>query len=140
MNTIKIPENKSILLYDGVCNFCDNTVNFVIKKDPQGHFNFASLQSETGQLIQKSFGLNVEKLDSLVLIENKKLYRKSSAALRIAKKLGGLYPLLYAFIIVPPFIRDAVYDLVARNRYKWFGKKDRCLIPDQSVRSRFLDS
>lgn len=140
MHSIKIPENKAILLYDGVCNFCDSTVNFIIKRDPEAHFNFAALQSETGQLIQKSFGLDVEKLDSLVLIENKKMYRKSSAALRIARKLKGLYPLLFGLIIIPPFIRDAIYDFVARNRYKWYGKKDSCMIPSPEIRNRFLDS
>jgi len=127
-----------IVLFDGDCNFCDASVQFIIKRDPSTHFYFASLQSEIGQELLKKHMVPAE-VDSLVLVENDKAYIKSSAALRIAKKLDGLWHLLYIFILVPRKLRDYVYDFFSSNRIKWFGKKDdRCALPSPDVRKRFL--
>lgn len=129
---------KRTVLFDGECNFCDASVQFIIKRDPYEYFQFASLQSETGQQLSKDFGIPDE-VDSLVLIEKGKAYTKSGAALRIAKKLDGLWHLAFLFIIVPSPIRDAFYDFFARNRYKWFGKKEEsCMLPTAADRKRFL--
>ena len=129
---------ERIILFDGVCNFCDASVQFMIKRDPSGKFKYTPLQSETGQKILTENGLSAAEFDSIVLSENGKIYKKSTAALRIAKELNGLWPLMYIFIVVPPFIRNVVYDFVAANRYKWYGKKDACMIPSPEVRSRFV--
>ncbi|MDW0109952.1 thiol-disulfide oxidoreductase DCC family protein [Sporosarcina aquimarina] len=129
---------KRTVLFDGECNFCDASVQFIIKRDPYEHFQFTSLQSETGQQLSKDFGIP-EDVDSLVLIEKGKAYTKSGAALRIAKKLDGLWHLAFLFILVPSPIRDVVYDFVARNRYKWFGKKEEaCMLPTPAERKRFI--
>lgn len=129
---------KRIILFDGVCNFCDASVQFIIKRDPANHFLFTSLQSEKGLELTKKYAIP-EDVDSLVLIENGKAFTKSSAALRIAKKLDGLWHLFFLFILVPRKIRDGVYNYVARNRYKWFGKKeDACMLPSPEQRKRFI--
>ena len=129
---------KRIILFDGDCNFCDASVQFIIKRDPSAHFHFTSLQSEKGVQLRKQYGISDE-IDSLVLIENGRVYTKSSAALRIAKKLDGLWHLLFLFILVPPIIRNGVYDYFAANRYKWFGKKeDACMLPSPNERKRFI--
>jgi len=131
-------QEHDILLFDGVCNLCNSSVNFIIDRDPKKHFKFAALQSEFGQTKLKELGFNQEEFDSLVLLSNGKVYRKSSAALRIAKKLKGLWPLLYIFIIIPPFIRHGVYDIIGKNRYKWFGKQDSCRMPTPELKQRFV--
>ena len=129
---------KRIILFDGDCNFCDSSVQFIIKRDPAAHFLFTSLQSEKGLELTKKYAIP-EDVDSLVLIENGKAFTKSSAALRIAKKLDGLWHLFFLFILVPRKIRDGVYDYVANNRYKWFGKKeDACMLPSPEQRKRFI--
>ncbi|MFT6871307.1 MAG: putative DCC family thiol-disulfide oxidoreductase YuxK [Roseivirga sp.] len=133
-------ENQDILLFDGVCNLCNSSVNFIIDHDPNNHFRFAALQSEFGQQKLLELGYDNEAFDSLVLLSKDKVYKKSSAALRIAKKLNGLYPVLYIFIIIPPFIRHGVYDIIARNRYKWWGKQDSCRVPTPELRSRFMEA
>jgi predicted DCC family thiol-disulfide oxidoreductase YuxK len=132
--------NQDVLLFDGVCNLCNGAVNFIIDHDPRGHFKFAALQSDFGQEKLAELGFNTEQFDSLVLLSEDKVYTKSTAALRIAKKLSGLYPLLYIFIVVPPFIRHAVYDLIGRNRYRWWGKEDSCRMPTPELRQRFVDA
>lgn len=132
-------KNPDILLFDGVCNLCNGAVNFIIDRDPKGHFKFAALQSDFGQEKLKELGFDQEDFDSLVLLSCVKVYKKSSAALRIAKKLTGLYPLLFVFIIIPPFIRHALYDLIARNRYKWFGKRETCRMPTPELKARFVE-
>jgi len=129
---------ERIILFDGVCNFCDASVQFMIKRDPSGKFKYTPLQSEVGQKILAENRLSAAEFDSIILSENGKIYKKSTAALRIAKELSGLWPFLYLFIIVPPFIRNAVYDFVAANRYKWYGKKEACMVPSPEVRSRFI--
>ena len=128
-----------IILFDGVCNLCNRSVQYVIKHDPEALFRFASLQGETGQQLLKQFNLSTTDLNSFVLIRDNKAYTRSDAALNVAKQLTGLTKLLYGFIIVPPFIRNAVYNLIAKNRYKWFGKKDSCMIATTALKSRFLN-
>jgi predicted DCC family thiol-disulfide oxidoreductase YuxK len=131
-------EHRAVVLFDGVCNLCDQSVQFILKRDKKGYFQFASLQSEAGQQILKENNLPTDDFDSFVLVENGKLYQRSSGALRVCRRLGGAWPLLYGFIIVPAFIRNAVYNWVARNRYRWFGKKDACMMPKPEWRERFL--
>jgi len=129
---------NNIILFDGVCNFCDASVNFIIDRDKKNVFKFAALQSEKGQEILDYFKLPKDDFDSFVFIENDKVFKKSSAALRIANKLGGLWKIFYPFIIIPKFIRDFFYNLIAKNRYKLFGKKDACRIPTPELKQKFL--
>jgi len=130
---------NSIILFDGVCNVCNGSVQFVIKRDKKNNFRFASLQSQEGQKLLAHYNLPASDFNSFVLIENERVYIKSEGALKVAKKLSGLWPLLYGFIIVPKFLRDGVYNVIARNRYKWFGKKDSCMIPTPEIRAKFLN-
>lgn len=129
---------ERIVLFDGVCNFCNSSVQFVIKRDPKGKFKFAALQSELGQHILSKNEIPSTEYETVILSVDGKLYKKSSAALRIAKELSGLWPLMYIFMLVPPFIRNAVYSFIAARRYKWFGKKDACMIPSPEIRARFI--
>ncbi|OIK15681.1 thiol-disulfide oxidoreductase [Bacillus sp. MUM 116] len=129
---------ERIVLFDGVCNLCNQSVQFIIKRDPSGIFKFASLQGERGKRIISDFGIPAE-LESLILIENEKAYRKSTAALRICGKLNGPWKLFVILMIIPPFIRDYIYDIIAKNRYKWFGRKNSCMLPSPSLKNRFLD-
>ena len=130
--------DKSLILFDGVCNLCDSSVQFILLRDKKDRFRFASLQSDYGQIILKQHNLPTEKFNSLALIENGKLYQRSTGALRIARRLKGAWPMLFAFIIVPPFIRNFVYDFIARNRYRWFGKKESCMMPRPEWKQKFL--
>lgn len=126
-------------MFDGVCNLCSTSVQFIIKHDKKRQFRFASLQSPFGQAVLQHFNLPLNELNSFILLENDKIYTKSTGALKAAKKLDGLYSWMYVFIIVPRFIRNAVYDFVARNRYKWMGKKDACWLPTPALRELFWD-
>ena len=128
----------SIILFDGVCNLCNGAVNFVIKRDPRNVFKFTPLQEKQGVLLLKKHAVDSRKLDSIVLIENGNVYIKSSAALRIARKMSNLWPLFFVLLIIPSYIRDGVYDFIAKNRYKWFGKKEQCIIPTPGLREKFL--
>jgi predicted DCC family thiol-disulfide oxidoreductase YuxK len=128
----------SIILFDGVCNLCDGVVQFVLKKDKKARFRFAALQSESGTALLKQFGLPTNVYNSFVLVESGRAYQKSDAALQVLKGLGGVWILLYGFIIIPRPIRDFIYDWVARNRYRFFGKKDECMLPTPEIRARFL--
>lgn len=130
--------NHKIILFDGVCNLCNSSINFVIKHDTKNLFKFAALQSEVGQQLISKFNIDTSKTDSIILLDNDKAFVKSTAALRIAKYLNRGYPLLYGFIIVPVFLRNWVYDYIAKNRYKWYGKKDSCMIPTPELKSKFL--
>lgn len=124
-----------IILFDGICNFCDASVQFIMKRD-NGDFKFASLQSDIGQeLVARHY---LQGIDSIVLIEEDRAYTKSTAALRIAKKLKGAWSLIYIGIIIPKSLRDPLYERFAKNRYKWFGKKDACILPAKEERARFL--
>lgn len=131
--------DSSIVLFDGVCNLCNSSVQFIIKRDKKKKFLFAPLQGKKGQEIFLKHSLPAGELNSFILAEGDNIYIKSTGALRMLKKLGGPWSLLYAFIIVPPFIRDGIYSWVAKNRYKWFGKKDSCMIPTPDLKERFLD-
>ena len=132
-------DKKAIILFDGVCNLCNSSVQFVIKHDRSENFLFAALQSQTGQALLKQYNLPQQGFDSFVLMQNEKVFLKSTAALHVAKQLNGPAKLLYGFIIVPAFIRNAVYNFIAKNRYKWFGKKDSCMMPTPTLQSRFLN-
>ena len=132
-------ENKKIVLFDGVCNLCNTSVQFILKHDKKNEFLFGSLQGKSGQAYLKQFNLPADTFNSFMLIEGDRLYTRSSGALRILKYLNAAWPLFYVFNIVPKFIRDAVYNLVAKNRYKWFGKKDECWVPTPELKARFLD-
>jgi len=129
---------KPVVLFDGVCNLCSGSVQFILKRDKNNLFQFASLQSKPGQEYLKKFNLPADTFNSFVLVEGDNIYTRSTAALRIAKNLKG-WKWLYAFRIVPKFIRDAVYNLIAKNRYRWFGKKNECWIPTPDLRARFLE-
>ena len=133
-------EVNNVVFFDGVCNLCNSSVNFLIDRDPQSKFRLASLQSEYAQQFLPKFGVNPSKIDSIAFYSTGKLYRQSRAVLEIAKRMRRGWPLLYVFIIVPGFLRDAIYNWIARNRYKWFGKQDTCRVPTPDLRSRFLDS
>ncbi|QEC67021.1 DUF393 domain-containing protein [Panacibacter ginsenosidivorans] len=134
-----IEADHPVILFDGVCNLCSSSVQFVIKHDPKRQFRYASLQSDYGQRVLKKFGLPENELNSFILLENEKIYTRSAGALRVTKKLSGLWPLLYGFIIVPPFIRNAVYTYIAQHRYKWFGKKEVCWVPTTELKQLFLN-
>ncbi len=131
-------DNMQIILFDGVCNLCNSSINFIIDRDPNKNFLFAPLQERTGQDLQMKYGLRPEALDSVVLIKNGKVYQKSSAALEIAKKLSGGWKLLIIFKLVPQRFRDRIYDLIAKNRYRWFGKTDQCRMPTPDLKMRFI--
>ena len=131
-------DNYSIILFDGICNFCNSSVNFIIKRDKGNIFRFASLQSEIGQKFLTEYNFSHTEFDTIILIENGKLYTRSTAALRIAKSLSGIWKLFYIFIIIPGPIRNYLYDLLSRNRYKWFGKRDSCRIPTDKEKSKFI--
>ena len=135
----ELPEGHGILLFDGVCNLCNGFVQFVIPRDPKGYYKFVSLQSETGKAILEQYGLSTDELSTVVLVENGKVYTHSGVALKIVKHLSGLWPLLQVFWIIPRFIRDAIYRWVARNRYKWFGKREACWMPTPELQSRFMN-
>jgi predicted DCC family thiol-disulfide oxidoreductase YuxK len=134
-----IPRDQPILLFDGVCNLCNGVVQFLIRHDPDAEFRFAALQSEAGQALLERFDLPTGEFDSFVLVEGGDYATKSTAALRIARRLGFPYSLLYPFVVLPTFLRDRVYDLVADNRYRIFGKKDQCMVPTPDRQARFLD-
>ena len=127
-----------IILFDGVCNLCNSSVNFVIKHDKKNRYRFAALQSDIGKDLVNQFGIDPNETDSIILIKGQKHYIRSSAALRVAKGLSGGYPLFYVFMIIPTFIRNWVYDYIAKNRYKWYGKRESCMIPTEELKSRFL--
>jgi len=133
-------QNKSIILFDGVCNLCNTSVDFVLKKDINKHFKFASLQSDAAKLLLLHFKDEKFKniLDSIILISNNKLYTKSTAALLIIKKLKFPFSLGFILIVIPKFIRDYIYNIIAKNRYKWFGRKDTCRIPTKEELDRFI--
>lgn len=138
---MEFSKGKKIILFDGVCNLCNSSVIKVIKHDKKDVFLFAPLQSEIGEKIQKELNLNAKDMDSIILyIPNQAYYKKSSAALRIMNEFGGLWKLTQIFRILPPVFNNIFYDIIAKNRYKWFGKKDSCMIPTPELKAKFLDS
>jgi predicted DCC family thiol-disulfide oxidoreductase YuxK len=134
----EVPKGKGLILFDGYCNLCNGAVQFIIKRDPKEHFRFSSLSWPPAQTLlekHREFG----EVDSILLFEDGELYQKSTAALKIAGRLSGLWPLMKVFFIVPRFLRDLVYDFIARNRYRWFGKKDTCMMPEKKVDHLFIE-
>lgn len=128
-----------LLLFDGVCNLCNGSVQFIIERDKQAFFRFASLQSDTGQTHLRKLNLPTEEFDSFILFENGKYYYRSTAALKVYSRLDCIFwKSTRIFFLVPTFIRDGVYNWVARNRYKWFGKEDKCMMPSPDLKSRFV--
>lgn len=132
-------DNGPIIFFDGVCNLCEGSVQFILKIDKKKIFRFASLQGKAGQAMLAARGLPGDAFKSFVVQEGDTIYTQSTGALRVLKHVGGAWSLLYAFIIVPKFIRDGVYNFISRNRYKWFGEKKECWLPTPALRQRFLD-
>ena len=130
---------RAILLFDGVCNLCNGFVNFVLDHDSEGKILLGALQSEAARPYLQAFDMDPEALGTVVLIENGELYTRSTAALRVLRRLDAPWPLLYAFIAVPRPLRDWVYDRIAANRYQWFGKRDQCRMPTPALKARFLE-
>ena len=129
---------QPIVLFDGVCNLCNSAVRFIIRHDKKKQFLFSSLQSESGQKLLAQYNLPADELNSFIFIDNNKAYTRSTGALRVLKKLKGIWPIFYGFIIIPKILRDSIYKQVAKNRYKWFGRKDECMIPTPELKARFL--
>jgi predicted DCC family thiol-disulfide oxidoreductase YuxK len=127
-----------VILFDGVCNFCNNSINFAIKRDKKNRLKFAALQSLAGSQLMEQYGLPAKGMQSCIFIYNGVVYNRSTAALKVCTYLGAGWPLFYGFIIVPKFIRDGVYNLIAKNRYKWFGIQNECMVPTAAVRAKFL--
>lgn len=130
---------KPVLLFDGVCNLCNYWVNFVIDRDPEGRLLFAALQSEAGRQLLMQHDLDPDEMDTVVLIDNEKAYQRSDAVIRLSSHMKGSVRLLRAGVIIPRFFRDMIYNAVARKRYKWFGKRDQCRMPDPELKERFLE-
>jgi predicted DCC family thiol-disulfide oxidoreductase YuxK len=128
-----------ILLFDGVCNLCNSTVRFIIKRDPQARFKFTSLQSDQGQLLLKQFRLPADQFDFIIYIREGECLIKSTAILQILKDLGGRWKLLYGFTIIPEFIRDFLYTIIAKRRYHLFGRQEKCMVPTPDIKQRFLE-
>jgi predicted DCC family thiol-disulfide oxidoreductase YuxK len=136
---LALPPGRLLVLFDGVCVFCNASVNFMIDHDPANRICFASLQSPLGRRLQQRFGLDAQKIESLVLIEKGRCYLRSTGALRIARKLSGPWPLASLLVCLPAPLRDAAYDAFARHRYRWFGRLESCRMPTPALRQRFLD-
>ena len=127
-----------IILFDGVCNFCNGAVNFVIKRNAKKNIRFAAIQSDAGRELLAKYDLPLNKMLSFVFIEKGIAYVRSGAALRVCRHLNTLWPLCFGFIIVPWFIRDGIYNWIARNRYKWFGTRSECIVPSAEIKARFI--
>jgi predicted DCC family thiol-disulfide oxidoreductase YuxK len=132
------PTPSFIIYFDGVCNLCQGSVQFILRRDNKRLFRFASFQGKSGQDFIHANNLQQEQFETFILKEGEKIYTRSTAALKVARHLGGIWRLLFLFIIVPRFIRDAIYDNISKNRYRWFGKKEDCWIPEPKWENRFL--
>lgn len=132
-------EEAPVILFDGVCNFCNYWVNFAIKRDRRKKLKFTTLQGQAAKQLLSQYHINPTSLSSVIFIDKGKAYTQSSAAIRICKYLAGGWKLFYGFMIIPKFIRDFFYNIIARNRYRWFGKKESCMVPTPELRERFLD-
>ena len=128
-----------VILFDGVCNLCNGAVQFIIKRDSKNRFHFAALQSTYGQHQLQKLDIPTTALHSIILVDGDKFYQRSNAVLEICKHLRGLWPTLYIFKIVPAFLRDGIYNFIANNRYRWFGRQDQCMIPTPALKARFLE-
>jgi predicted DCC family thiol-disulfide oxidoreductase YuxK len=129
--------SSPVVLFDGVCRLCNGSVNFILRRDRKGRIKMAPLQSDYGRQVMASHELKPDPMDSMMLLEGEQLTVKSAAVIRISKYLGGAWPVCMALLIVPRFIRDFIYDIVAKNRYRWFGKYDTCRLPDADFENRF---
>ncbi|MBP6557252.1 MAG: thiol-disulfide oxidoreductase DCC family protein [Flavobacterium sp.] len=139
MEIADLPLDKKIILFDGVCNLCNTSVQFVIRHDKNDIFRFVALQSDLGLKIITHIGIDTKNTDSIILYEpGKAYYNKSEAAFQIIKEFGGIYSLLRILSIFPKFISNAVYDYVAKNRYQWYGKRETCMIPTAELKAKFL--
>jgi predicted DCC family thiol-disulfide oxidoreductase YuxK len=137
---IELPKDKKIILFDGVCNLCESSVQFVIKYDTKDQFRFVALQSDLGQKIIQHIGINTKNIDSVILYQpGVAYYYKSNAALQIARSLGGFFHLGTVFKIIPTTLRNILYDYIAQNRYQWYGKRESCLIPTPALKAKFLE-
>lgn len=137
---IDLPPHKKIILFDGICNLCNTSVLKIIKHDKNNQFVFTSLQSDIGKQIINHIHIDTSKIDSIILYEPNVSYEiKSSAILKIATNFGGIWKLTQFFFIIPCEIRDIIYDFIAKNRYKWFGKKNNCMIPTKELKAKFLE-
>ncbi len=135
-----IPNHKKLIVFDGVCNLCNGAVNYVIKHDKKNKFMFTALQSNAGQQLVNDFNINTSKIDSILLYTpQKSITYKSTAVLKIAYQLGFPHNMMGVFFIIPPFIRNRIYDGIAKNRYRWFGKKETCMIPTPELKKKFLE-
>ena len=132
-------KKHSIILFDGVCNLCNWSVQFLIKHDPEKKFLFASLQSDKAKKLLADYSIDTDELNSFILVENERIFTKSTGALRVLKQLKWWSVLFYCFILVPKFIRDGIYNFIAKKRYRWFGRKDECMVPSPEISSRFLN-
>lgn len=129
---------KSIVFFDGVCNLCNSSIDFIIQRDKNNHFLVGALQDEVSKKVLANYDVQADYLDSLVLLEEGKIFYKSTAALKITKSLSGLWPALYPLIVIPSSIRDLIYDWIGKNRYKWFGKKSTCRLASPEEKAKFL--
>ena len=137
---VELPKDKKLILFDGVCNLCNNSINFVIRKDKKNQFLFAPLQGELGEKFIRERNIDTAKTDSIILLEpGKAYYVKSSAALKIGQSFGGAWKMLAIFEWIPTSISDFFYDIIAKNRYRWFGRMDNCMIPTPELKAKFLD-
>ena len=136
--TMNTEINFPVLLFDGVCNLCNGSVQWVLLHDRKAQFRFAALQSETGQALLRQFGLDPAQLDTVLLVDGDRIFLRSDAPLEIARRLGGGWALLYLFKVLPRPLRDAVYNWVARNRYHWFGRQEACMLPRPEWKGRFV--
>jgi predicted DCC family thiol-disulfide oxidoreductase YuxK len=134
-----VKSDTDIILFDGVCNLCSGSVQFIIKRDREEVFQFASLQSTYGQNQLAKFNLNKNSLHSIIVIRKNQFFQRSDAALEISKRLSAGWPLFYGLKIIPRFIRDGIYNWISNNRYRFFGKKDECWIPDSALQKRFIE-
>ena len=128
-----------VILFDGVCNLCNGLVQLIIKHDQKAVFSFAALQSSFGQSVLLENNMPIKELDTLLLVEQGNIYTKSTAALKICRRLRGWWRMLYILVMIPRPVRDILYDVIARNRYKWFGQKDECMLPTPDLKSRFIE-
>lgn len=134
-----IADQHPIVLFDGVCNLCNTTVQFIIRHDRQHLFRFAALQSEAGLYFLKKYNLPTQNFESFVLVYQQKHYTQSNAALNLLYHLGSIWRIGYGLILVPPFLRNSIYNFIAQNRYRWFGRQETCLMPTPELKARFLD-
>ncbi|MCH7409195.1 DCC1-like thiol-disulfide oxidoreductase family protein [Belliella sp. DSM 111904] len=135
---MRIQDEYHIVLFDGVCNLCNSAIDFIIRNDKKNRFKVGALQDDRVKEILKNYQIDETYLDSLILVSGDQVYYRSTAALKIAKNLSGLWPILYGFIILPSFVRDPIYDWIAKNRYKWFGKKETCRLPTEEEKAKFI--